>query len=303
MTLSKKSAKIKQIARRLGFDTCGIAEAAHVGEAETHLKNWLDNGNHAEMGYMANHFEKRCDPTLLVENSQSVITLALNYYPKEKQAEHLPQIAYYAYGQDYHDVIREKLNLLLQLINEEIAPTTGRGFVDSAPVLERHWAQQAGIGWIGKNNLLIIPRLGSFFLLSELIIDLELEYDQPMENRCGACHRCMDACPTNALQPHLLDARKCLSYLTIEKRGAFTADEPNHLHNRLFGCDICQTVCPWNNFAKPSHVTEFAPTADILTYSKEQWSEMDEESFGTILRHSPIKRTKFAGIQRNLGRV
>lgn len=304
VTLAQKTAKIKQAAYALGFDACGIAKADYVGEiTENRVKKWLESNHHAEMSYMANHFEKRCNPTLLVENARSVIVLSMNYFPETKQDTDLPQIAYYAYGNDYHDVIREKLQQLFTYIHTEITPITGRCFVDSAPVLERYWAQQAGLGWIGKNNLLIIPGKGSYFFLSELIIDLDLEYDQPMESRCGECSRCITACPTDALLPFKLDARKCLSYLTIEKKGEFTDQDPQDFHNRLFGCDLCQTICPWNRFATPTHVAEFAPTTDILTYAKEQWREMDETTFHTTLRHSPIKRTKFAGIQRNLGRL
>ena len=303
MTLSEKSEQIKQAAYRLGFDACGIAEAKHVGESEKYLRNWLNNSNHGEMGYMANHFEKRCDPTLLVENTRSIIVVALNYYPEMKQPEHLPQVAYYAYGEDYHDVIKNKLNKLFNFINKEITPITGRTFVDSAPVLERYWAHQAGIGWIGKNNLIIIPNKGSFFLLAELLVDAELVYDIPMESRCGNCNRCIDFCPTKALTPYLLDSNKCLSYLTIEKRTEFTEQEPTHLHNRLFGCDICQTVCPWNRKSKPHATPAFTPNKAILSYTKEQWAELDEDSFRSILQNSPIKRTKFSGIQRNLRRI
>jgi len=303
VTLYEKSERIKQAAYRLGFDACGIAEAKHVGESETHLRNWLDNGNHAEMGYMANHFEKRCDPTLLVENTRSVIVVALNYYPEIKQPLHLPQVAYYAYGEDYHDVIKEKLTKLFDIINSEIIPINGRTFVDSAPVLERYWAQQAGIGWVGKNNLIIIPNKGSFYLLAELLVDVELAYDSPMKSRCGNCHSCIDACPTNALEPYLLDSHKCLSYLTIEKRTEFSDKEPEHLHNRLFGCDICQTVCPWNRKSQPHQTPEFIPNPAILTYTKEQWEDLDEDSFRSMLWKSPIKRTKFSGIERNLRRI
>ncbi len=303
MTLHEKSERIKQAAYLLGFDACGIAEAKHVGESEIHLRNWLDNGNHAEMGYMANHFEKRCDPTLLVDNTRSVIVVALNYYPEIQQPLHLPQVAYYAYGEDYHDVIKEKLTKLFDIINSEITPIKGRTFVDSAPVLERYWAQQAGIGWVGKNNLIIIPNKGSFFLLAELLVDVELEYDLPMESRCGSCHSCIDACPTNALKPYLLDSNKCLSYLTIEKRTEFSEKEPEHLHNRLFGCDICQTVCPWNRKSQPNRTLEFTPSQAVLTYTKEQWNELDEDNFRSMLRKSPIKRTKFSGIKRNLNRL
>ena len=304
ITLTQKTAKIKQAAYALGFDTCGIAKADYVGEiTENRFQEWLESNHHAEMSYMANHFEKRCNPTLLVENARSVIVLSMNYFPETKQDTDLPQIAYYAYGNDYHDVIREKLQQLFTYIHTEITPITGRCFVDTAPVLERYWAQQAGLGWIGKNNLLIIPGKGSYFFLSELIIDLGLEYDQPMESRCGECSRCITACPTDALLPYKLDARKCLSYLTIEKKGEFTDQEAEDLHNRLFGCDLCQTICPWNRFAKLNTTPEFAPNETILKLSKDDWANLDENSFRSLLHDSPIKRAKFSGIKRNLDRI
>lgn len=303
LSLSEKSALIKQEALRLGFDCCGIAPAGDVGEDRERVSQWLAEGNHAEMGYMANHFEKRCDPTLLVEGAKSVIVFAHNYFPPEKQEAHLPQISYYAYGKDYHEVIKQKLFALMEFIHCEIEPVEGRAFVDSAPVLERYWAKRAGLGWIGKNNLLIIPGKGSFFFLSELILNIELAYDEPYtESHCGQCTRCANACPTGALSKHKLEARKCLSYLTIEKKGEFSP-KIETLHNCLYGCDICQQVCPWNRFAQPHQTPEFLPTSDFLQYDLAKWQSLTEEDFRQHFRHSPIKRTGFVGIQRNANRI
>ena len=302
-SLSEKSALIKEEALRLGFDACGIAPAGDVGEDRERVAQWLAEGNHGEMSYMANYFDKRCNPALLVEGAQSVIALAHNYYPQQKQAEHLPQIATYAYGKDYHEVVKQKLFTLMEYIHREIEPVEGRAFVDSAPVLERYWAKRAGLGWIGKNNLLIIPGKGSFFFLSELILNIELTYDEPYtESHCGQCTRCANACPTGALSKHKLDARKCLSYLTIEKKGEFSP-ETETLHNRLYGCDICQQVCPWNRFSTPHQTPEFLPESDFLQFDISQWQNLSEKEFHLRFRHSPIKRTGFAGIQRNAGKV
>ncbi len=303
LSLTEKSALIKQEVQRLGFDTCGIAQAGHTGDAEHYLAQWLTDNHHAEMGYMANHFDKRCNPTLLVENAKTVIVFALNYYPQQIQPGHLPQIAYYAYGRDYHDIIKQKLFALMEFINQQIEPAQGRAFVDSAPVLERYWAQQAGLGWIGKNNMLIIPGKGSFFLLAELILDIELAYDTPfISSKCGNCHRCINACPTGALQPHNLDARHCLSYLTIEKKGDYPDSAPQ-LHNRLFGCDLCQKACPWNRFSTPHHTIELLPTNDFLQLDISNWESLSENEFRERFRLSPIKRTGFNGIRRNLTRI
>jgi len=293
--------RIRARALQLGFDACGFAKTGHVGaETEQHVRKWLNNDMQAEMRYMENHFEKRCDPTLLVEGAKTVISLAINYYPREFQSPELPRFACYAYGKDYHTVIKEKLAQLLLYIREEIDPTaTGRAFVDSAPVLERYWAQKAGLGWIGKNNTLIIPGMGSFYFLAELIISTELEYNtRIVESKCGACRRCINSCPTRALEYKQLDARKCLSYLTIEKRGDF--DPTINLHNQAYGCDICLLACPWNRFARPNTTPEFAPIAEILTYSTTQWLTISEEEFNRILKFSPVKRTKYAGLMRNM---
>lgn len=301
LSLCEKSALIKQEAQRLGFDACGIAPAGHTGNAGQHLTQWLEANHHAEMGYMANHFDKRCNPTLLVEGSKSVIVFALNYYPQQKQPEHLPQIAYYAYGNDYHDIIKQKLFALMEYIHREIEPAQGRAFVDSAPVMERYWAQQAGLGWIGKNNMLIIPGKGSFFFLAELILNIELAYDTPFpSSKCGNCHRCIEACPTQTLQPHNLDARRCLSYLTIEKKGDFPDSDPL-LHNRLFGCDLCQIACPWNKFSSTTSSEGMFPKSDFLHLDLTQWQNLSETEFRERFCYSPIKRTGYAGIKRNMG--
>ncbi len=302
MTNKKYTELIKSEAFRLGFDAYGIAKADFVEEHAVFLKNWLEKDYQAGMSYMNNHFEKRCDPTLLVENAKSVIVVALNYYPEKKQDEKLPQIAYYAYGNDYHPVIKGKLQQLLSYINGNIAPVSGRCFTDSAPVLERYWATQAGIGFIGKNNQLIIPQKGSYFFLGELIIDLPLEYDTPIEkNSCGRCSKCLDACPTKALEkPFCLNANNCISYLTIENKEDIDNRFYPILKNKLFGCDICQQVCPWNRFAKPHSNQEFYPNKLLLEKDSDEWLKMNNGEFLTIARNSPLMRTGLEKLQQTI---
>lgn len=291
---------IKQKARSLGFDHCGIAKAEQLTEDAYRLEQWLQRGMHGSMQYMENYFDKRIDPRLLVDGAQSVITLLLNYFPARAQQPEAPKVAKYAYGKDYHDVIREKLNTLLAELRAEIGDIQGRGFVDSAPVLERSWAQRSGLGWIGKNGNLIHKQAGSFFFIATLIVDIPLVYDGPGGDYCGSCTRCLDACPTGALvSPAVVDGSRCISYYTIElKDMLIPSDMQGKFENWMFGCDICQDVCPWNRFSRPN--TEFTPIPEILNFSTAQWEEMTEEEFRRIFAKSPLKRSKYAGIRRNL---
>ncbi len=299
----KHTALIKQTAAELGFAFCGIAKATRLDEDARRLEAWLSKGMQGTMQYMENHFELRVDPTKLVPGAKSVITLMLNYYPSATQQNHAVKISKYAYGKDYHEVIREKLNTLIQNIKKNIGDINGRGFVDSAPVLERAWAQQSGLGWIGKNGNLISKQSGSFFFIATLICDLELEYDAPFaKDYCGTCTRCIDECPTDAILPDkIIDGSKCISYFTIELKDALIDENmKGKFDNWMFGCDTCQDVCPWNRFSKGTAETNFTPIPEILNLSTKEWKEMSEETFKQIFQHSPLKRTKFAGIQRNL---
>ena len=258
---------------------------------------------HGSMQYMENYFDMRVDPARLVPGAKSVITLLLNYFPSQQQGKESPKISKYAYGNDYHDVIRAKLKTLLQLVRDEIGDVHGRGFVDSAPVLERTWARESGIGWIGKNTNLLTKEQGSFFFIATLITDLELEYDDPfVKDYCGSCRKCIDACPTDAiLDERVVDGSKCISYFTIELKDALIPDElKNHFHDWMFGCDICQDVCPWNRFSRPTNEISFTPIPEILNFTTQEWEALSEESFKKIFKHSPLKRSKFKGIQRNL---
>lgn len=294
---------IKAEALRLGFMQCGIARASFLEEEAPKLENWLKNNHHGQMAYMENHFDKRLDPRLLVEDSKSVISLTLNYFPEERQMDaDAPKISKYAYGADYHEVIKNKLFQLLNFITEEIGEVAGRAFVDSAPVLDRAWAKRAGIGWIGKNSNLINKKNGSFFFLAELIIDLELEYDHPFEtDHCGTCTKCIDACPTEAiLSPFVIDAKKCISYLTIELREEIDQGFKDKMDNWMFGCDICQDVCPWNRFATPHNEPLFKPNERLLEMKREDWQDITEDVFKTIFKNSAVKRTKFKGLTRNI---
>ncbi|MGN6509443.1 MAG: tRNA epoxyqueuosine(34) reductase QueG [Chitinophaga sp.] len=299
-TSEKNTLLIKQKARSLGFDHCGIAKAEQLTDDAYRLEQWLRQGMHGNMQYMENYFDKRVDPRLLVEGAQSVITLLLNYYPSQTQRPEAPKIAKYAYGKDYHDVIREKLNTLLAELRAEIGDIQGRGFVDSAPVLERSWAQRSGLGWIGKNVNLIHKQAGSFFFIATLIVDIPLVYDGPAADYCGSCTRCLDACPTGALvSPSVVDGSRCISYYTIElKEMLIPSEMQGRFENWMFGCDICQDVCPWNRFSRAN--TEFAPIPEVLDFTTAQWEEMTEEEFRRIFAKSPLKRSKYAGIRRNL---
>jgi epoxyqueuosine reductase len=267
------------------------------------LEAWLNKGMHGSMEYMENHFDMRVDPTQLVPGAKSVITLMMNYFPSATQNKNTPKISKYAFGNDYHEVIRSKLKELLAMINTNIGEVNGRGFVDSAPVLERSWAQRSGLGWIGKNGNLISKQSGSFFFLATLICDLELEYDSAYaKDYCGSCTKCIDSCPTDAILPDkVIDGSKCISYFTIELKDALINENmKGKFNNWMFGCDVCQDVCPWNRFSKPTNETGFTPIPEILNLSKKEWEEMSEETFKQVFKNSPLKRTKFAGIQRNL---
>lgn len=294
---------IKQTAQQLGFSHCGIAEATELTEDAKRLESWLHKGMHGSMQYMENHFDLRIDPRKLVPGAKSVITLLLNYYPQQHQKEGTPNIAKYAFGNDYHEVIRSKLHQLLYCIKEQIGEINGRGFVDSAPVLERSWAQKTGLGWLGKNGNLINKQHGSFFFIATLITDLQLEYDDAFaKDYCGTCTKCIDSCPTDAILPDkVIDGSKCISYFTIELKDALIPDGlKGKFDNWMFGCDVCQDVCPWNRFSKPNNEINFTPIPEILNFSTSDWEEMTEESFKLIFKNSPLKRSKFKGIQRNL---
>ncbi|WP_321295345.1 tRNA epoxyqueuosine(34) reductase QueG [Marinifilum fragile] len=303
LTLSAKSNLIKSKAKELGLDLCGIVKADFLEDEKENFLSWLDKGYHGEMGYMLNNIEKRLDPRLLVENTKSIVVVGLNYFPKEQQNDpEAPVIAKYAYGKDYHFVLKDRLNQLLEYINTEIGEVSGRAFVDSAPVLEHAWAKRAGLGWIGKNSLLINRKIGSFLFLGELFLDMELEYENPTyADFCGGCNRCVRSCPTGAItEPYTVNGSKCISYYTIELKGEIPEEEKGKFQNRVFGCDICQDVCPWNRMAKSHKVPEFDPNPDLLNMSKENWQHMDAHKFGEIFRNSAVKRTKFKGIKRNL---
>ncbi len=294
---------IRAEAQRLGFSFVGFAKAERMDEEARRLEAWLNQGLHGQMHYMENHFEKRIDPTKLVPGAKSVICLMYNYFTEKKQADpEAPKISKYAYGKDYHLVIKEKLRELLCFIQENIAEVNGRCFVDSAPVLERDWAKRAGIGWIGRNTLLIHPKAGSYFFLAELILDLELDYDHPIKDYCGTCTRCIDACPTEAISPqgYLVDGSKCISYLTIELRNAIPDEFAGQMDNWMFGCDICQEVCPWNRFSAPHQEPAFEPHPDLLQMSKNDWEEITEAVFQKIFKDSALKRTKYEGLKRNI---
>jgi len=303
MNEQKYSNLIRQAAHDLGFSFIGFAKAEQMEPEARRLEAWLNKGQHGEMHYMANHFEKRVDPRKLVPGAKTVITLLYNYHnPKKQEDSDAPKISQYAYGKDYHFVIKDKLKSLITTMRAEIGEVDGRCFVDSAPVLERDWAKRSGAGWIGKNTLLIHPKQGSYFFLAELIVDLELIYDHPIKDYCGRCTRCIDACPTEAISPegYVVDGSKCISYFTIELKSALPEDQRGKFENWMFGCDICQEVCPWNRFSQKHETPEFEPHPDLLTMKKEDWEELTEEVFREVFRKSAVKRTKFSGLQRNI---
>lgn len=294
---------IREEARRLGFEFVGFAKAEQMEPEARRLEAWLNQGMHGQMHYMANHFEKRTDPTKLVPGAKSVVSLMYNYYTEAEQRDpNAPKITKYAYGKDYHFTLKRKLKALMHFIQDEIGEVGGRVFVDSAPVMERDWARRSGIGWTGKNTLTINPKAGSYYFLAELILDLELVYDNPIKDYCGTCRRCIDACPTDAIseEGYVVDGSKCISYFTIELKEAIPEAYRGKFENWMFGCDICQDVCPWNRFAKPHQEPEFEPHPDLLEMSAEDWEEITEEVFREIFRKSAVKRTKYAGLRRNI---
>ena len=292
---------LKKTSTELGFFQCGIARATRLEEDAARLEAWLHKGFHGEMQYMERYFDQRCDPRLLVDGAKSVITLLFNYYPEKKQDERLPKISCYAYGTDYHEVIRKKLKELLFRMQEQWGNIQGRGFVDSAPVLERSWALRSGLGWIGKNGNLITRQQGSFFFIATLIVDLELDYDPPFSgDYCGTCTRCIDACPTQAILLHReIDGSRCISYFTIELKNQIP-EQSNPWNDWIFGCDSCMDVCPWNRFSKPHQEPAFEPLQEIMQFSVSDWMSLGEESFRHIFKHSPLKRSGYQGILRNL---
>ena len=293
---------IKTEAKRLGFLSCGISKAEFLENEAPRLEKWLNNNMHGEMQYMENHFDKRLDPTKLVEGSKSVISLLLNYYPAQEQTDKIaPKISKYAYGKDYHFVIKEKLKDLMDFIQEEIGDVHGRAFVDSAPVLDKAWAARSGLGWIGKNSNLLTQQVGSFYFIAELIVDLELEYDSLVTDHCGSCTACLDACPTKAIvEPFVVDGSKCISYFTIELKDNIPAGFKGKFDNWMFGCDICQDVCPWNRFSKPHREPLFDPHPDLLEMTLKDWEEITEDVFRKVFKNSAVKRTKFSGLKRNI---
>ena len=292
---------IKEEAQRLGFLSCGISKAGFLEEEAPRLENWLNNRMNGQMSYMENHFDKRLNPTLLVDNAKSVISLLLNYYPSELQNQDSYKISKYAYGQDYHHVIKEKLKELLHFIQTEIGEVSGRAFVDSAPVLDKAWAAKSGLGWVGKNSNLITQKVGSFYFIAELIIDLELEYDTPTTDHCGSCTACLDACPTDAIvAPYVVDGSKCISYFTIELKDNLPQEMKGKFDDWMFGCDVCQDVCPWNRFSKPHNEPLFQTNSDILNFSKSDWEEITVDTFQKVFKNSAVKRTKYDGLLRNI---
>ncbi|MAB39029.1 MAG: tRNA epoxyqueuosine(34) reductase QueG [Aequorivita sp.] len=298
---SKNTAKIKSEAKRLGFLSCGISKAEFLEEQAPRLENWLNKDMHGEMAYMENHFDKRLNPTLLVPDSKSVISLLLNYFPSELQPSETYKISKYAYGTDYHFIIKDKLKQLMDFISEEIGEVHGRAFVDSAPVLDKAWAAKSGLGWIGKHSNLLTKQLGSFYFIAELIVDLDLEYDTPVTDHCGSCTACIDACPTNAIvADRVVDGSKCISYYTIELKNEIPTSEKGKFEDWMFGCDICQDVCPWNRFSKPNNEPLFNPHPELLSMTKKDWEEITEDVFQKLFKKSAVKRTKFLGLERNI---
>jgi epoxyqueuosine reductase len=296
----KHTQLIKQKALDFGFMSCGVSKSTFLEEEAPRLEKWLKSSHQADMGYMENHFDKRLDTRLLVEGSKSVISLIYNYFPKETQKENSYKIAKYAYGDDYHLVIKEKLKTFVAELHLEIGEFDSRIFVDSAPVLERAWAKKSGLGWVGKNTNLITKKTGSFYFLAEIITDLELVYDSPTTDHCGSCTACIDACPTQALTPYILDSNKCISYLTIENKKEISNEFQTQMDDWIFGCDVCQDVCPWNRFSLQNQEKSFDIHSIIKNYTKKEWAELTEQTFNSSFKNSPLKRTKFSGLKRNI---
>ncbi len=292
---------IKAEAKRIGFISCGISKAGFLEEEAPRLEKWLNQNHQGEMRYMENHFDKRLNPTLLVDDAKSVISLLLNYYPSENQNPDSYKISKYAYGEDYHFVIKEKLKELLYTIQTEIGEVSGRAFVDSAPVLDKAWAAKSGLGWIGKNSNLLTKNVGSFYFIAELIVDLELEYDYAVTNHCGTCTACIDSCPTEAIvAPYVVDGSKCISYFTIELKENIPNEMKDRFDDWMFGCDVCQDVCPWNRFSKSHSEPLFSPNTELLNFSKKDWEEITEDTFKKVFKNSAVKRTKMQGLKRNI---
>ncbi|WP_282179633.1 tRNA epoxyqueuosine(34) reductase QueG [Maribacter stanieri] len=298
---SKWTNSIKAEAKRLGFLSCGISKSDFLEEEAPRLEKWLNKNMNGEMSYMANHFDKRLDPRLLVEGSKSVISLLLNYYTEETQTADSYKISKYAYGQDYHHIIKSKLRQLQEFITEEIGEINGRAFVDSAPVLDKAWAAKSGLGWIGKNSNLLTQQVGSFYFIAELIVDIELEYDHAVTDHCGTCTACLDACPTQAIvEPYVVDGSKCISYFTIELKNELPSEMKGSFDDWMFGCDVCQDVCPWNRFSKPHNEPLFNPNPDLLSMTKKDWEEITVDVFQKVFKKSAVKRTKYEGLTRNI---
>ena len=300
---STPTERIRAEAQRLGFSFIGFAKAEQMDEEARRLETWLNKNYHGKMGYMENHFDKRIDPRKLVDGAKTVVTLMHNYYNPDEQTElDAPKIAKYAYGEDYHHVLKNKLHTLTDFITENIGAVNGRAFVDSAPVLERDWARRSGAGWVGKNTLLIHPKAGSYFFLAELIIDLELVYDTPIKDYCGTCTRCIDACPTEAISPqgYIMDGSKCISYLTIELREDIPDNFKPQMQNWAFGCDICQQVCPWNRFSEPHNEPAFLPHDEMLKMTKTEWQDITEAVFQKLFKKSAVKRAKYEKFKKNI---
>jgi epoxyqueuosine reductase len=292
---------IKTEAKRLGFLSCGISKAIFLEEEAPRLEKWLNHNKHGKMQYMENHFDKRLDPTKLVQDSKSVISLLLNYFPKEEQNQNSFKLSKYAYGTDYHFVIKDKLKQLLSYIQDEIGEVYGRAFVDSAPVLDKAWAAKSGLGWVGKHSNLLTEQVGSFYFIAELIIDLELEYDMPTTDHCGTCTACIDACPTQAItEPYVVDGSKCISYFTIELKDNIPTEFKGQMDDWMFGCDVCQDVCPWNRFSKSHLEPLFNPKAELLSMTKKEWSDITEDVFNKVFKNSAVKRTRYSGLTRNI---
>jgi epoxyqueuosine reductase len=300
--ITQRTQFIKAATAELGFSFCGISRAEFLADEAPRLETWLRRGYQGKMAYLENYFDKRLDPTLLVPGAKSVISLLYNYFPQaDLSGEQELKVAKYAYGEDYHFVVKEKLKLLMDEIHKAIGEVQGRAFVDSAPVMERAWAKKGGLGWIGKNSLLLNREAGSFFFLAELIIDLELDYDGPVKDYCGTCTACMDACPTDAIsEPYVVDGSKCISYFTIELKDEIPAEAKGKFQNWIFGCDICQDVCPWNRFAKPHNESRFNPSAEFQNMRSNDWKELTEDVFQRVFKNSPLNRTKYAGLKRNI---
>lgn len=303
MTLQEKSNAIKSKAAEMGFFLCGISKAGFMEEEAASLEKWLNQGHHGEMSYMERHFDKRLDPTLLMPGAKSVLSLGYNYYNAETQSDpEAPKISMYAYGKDYHKVVKKKLQRLLQWVRDRFGEVEGRIFTDSAPILERDWAKRSGLGWIGKNTLLIHPKKGSYFFLAEMLLDIDLYYDHAMSDYCGTCTRCIDACPTDAIsaQGYFMDGSKCISYLTIELKSSIPESFAGKMDNWMFGCDVCQQVCPWNRFSTPHQEQEFVPKDALLHKTKEAWFALDSATFEELFQGSAVKRTKFESLKRNI---